>query len=269
MAALDKVSELRLSQQGEPVDLHNLLHQLDLQVRQSHLPKGRTGSLARYASQWVIHLPLRSRGTAADTRFTIAHEVAHILLSEAGLGTPVSEEEYWILESACDRIATCLLGPKPNQFSKHLSPEDVPQKFEELRDRWLLPSLTAARFMCDSSNNILSVMSVKSFDGMHFEKLWELAKQSGISVHDWDSYIHNAPFANICDDLLHSTRELTCDYLNGAIVVGVRDRRRTNENQLQLDLQISGGSSDSSPDDVAIFFHLSEPTCDGQESLSF
>ena len=270
LAALNRIDNLIPYERTEPIDLENLIRHLHLQVRKASLPKERTGSLTRHETQWTIHLPARSEKTFADTRFTIAHEVAHVLLSEAGLGTPVSEEEYWILESACDRIATCLLVPQPTQFSTHLLPEDVPSEFEELRDKWLLPSSIAARFMCDLSNNLLSVMSVRYLGGTHFEKLWELVKHGGVTSHDWDSYIDNTPFANMCDDLFHSNRGLACDYLNGAIVVGVRNRTRVDNKQLQLDLQLSDKSSSFSPsDDIAIFFHLSEPTCVGQEQLSF
>lgn len=63
---------------------------------------------------WIVSIPANGVSTgplSPRERFTVAHELAHILLAQRGIGTPSERREYWQLESACNRIAGALLVP--------------------------------------------------------------------------------------------------------------------------------------------------------------
>ena len=71
----------------------------------------RKGWLQRRGDQWVVRVYGDvADGLDAEQQLIVAHELAHVLMIEAGVGVgPCSDAEYWLLEETCDRVAGRLL----------------------------------------------------------------------------------------------------------------------------------------------------------------
>jgi Zn-dependent peptidase ImmA (M78 family) len=61
------------------------------------------------SGRYMIGVP-DERGERA--RFTVAHELAHVLADLAGVARPATKPEYWALEQLCDEAAGRLLMPE-------------------------------------------------------------------------------------------------------------------------------------------------------------
>lgn len=267
-AALRIVDGFRLSEESPPVNLNTLLQKLNLQIRKSTSSHQRRGSLTRSTTQWVIHIPAHSLRSQAETRFTIAHEVAHFLLSKIGISIPVSDEEYWILESACDRVASYLLAPNCRQYPKDISPTNIHNQFDELCNTWLLPSHIAAKAMCQSSSNIVSAMSVTCIDDGHFSKGWEVTDYDGSKLCRWNYYIDSACIMNMLQELSIVNCHLASNHVDGTTVIGVRDYIPNCSEQLQFDFaSVKTPQLATLQHRTAVFFYLSDSAQVTQQRL--
>lgn len=98
-----------------PVDLIRLSRDLNTTVilRESWTGSREHGALERTNSGYRVLVPaVRGGSLTGRQRFTIAHELAHVLFLERGLEPPVGPSEYWRLEESCNRIAGKLLVPR-------------------------------------------------------------------------------------------------------------------------------------------------------------
>ena len=140
-----------------PVNLHNLAYRLGARIEKRRSIRRRDGVLDGDRGNWVIAVRDDSLIETPRERFTVAHELAHILFIEAGLDPPVTKGGYWILEEACHRIASDLLVPA------HLGPKGYLQAKEllwwmyGLTRRWSLSREAAAKCIVRRSTNTRSV----------------------------------------------------------------------------------------------------------------
>jgi len=99
------------------VDLIGVAQELGAQVVKRRIQSSGApqGLLERAESgHWRVVVPVRDMSRAElrwRDRFTIAHELAHILLYERGVPAPANKREYWDLEDACNRVSGALLVP--------------------------------------------------------------------------------------------------------------------------------------------------------------
>lgn len=139
---------------NSPVPLESIASRLGARIeetsRQLH-----AGNLRKDATGWIV--AVNNSLSYSRQRFTIAHELAHILFIGAGLGRPLREGGYWILEQACDRIAAYILVPESLGPSGMLEEEDLERWMRDLTERWQLSPEAAAKCIAQRSANCRSV----------------------------------------------------------------------------------------------------------------
>ena len=148
-----KLNDLVASEVCPPVDVIGVSEEMGARVERARFDGSRRGSLARVDGEWVIRLRGDPTLLEPSDRFTIAHELAHLLLLEGGITRPVSTDEYWFLEAVCDRIAGSLLVPWESGPSGPLQPSQIKPWFGELVDRWQLSNEDAARTILQRASN--------------------------------------------------------------------------------------------------------------------
>jgi len=136
--AIDLISE-RVSDGvvGPPTDLEELCSRLgvwkcgsaDIPVN-GELHKSSKGFEIRYSNLL----------TAVRQRFTIAHELGHVILESTGARCPRSGEE---VERICDQFAASLLMPKP-QFIDCIESDAVPNSIVTASNRFAVSATSAA-----------------------------------------------------------------------------------------------------------------------------
>ena len=138
-----------------PRNLEALSSTLGARIVKVQRPKpcNRWGQLRRTDTGWQIEIAAENRSLTGEQRFTVAHELAHLLLLRRGVPQPSSESEYWILEEACDRLALLLLVPNRCGPHGNLSVSAVRQWFKALRSSWRLPTPMAAELIWRRSTN--------------------------------------------------------------------------------------------------------------------
>src|SRR5437879_6458839 len=104
----------RLRAAPGPVPMGMLLNQLGIRVSTAEeLAGGAHGILRLNNGSWEIVLPA---GTTTDAehlsprhRFTVAHEIGHIILYEHGVQPPRTRRAHWQIEELCNGFAGRLL----------------------------------------------------------------------------------------------------------------------------------------------------------------
>lgn len=178
--ATELVSSLRCT----PVDLAELSHRLGASVKVLPRTGVRSGGLSRDRDEWIIWTESELSLLDVEGRFTVAHELAHLLFITRGLGIPIGEEEYWILESACDEVATELLVPSSQAPSDNLKAEDVPLWHNGLIDKWHVAPRIAADKICRHASNVRASAVVSSEDLSWGRVEWSTGRET---VMDWPS----------------------------------------------------------------------------------
>ena len=139
-----------------PVDLVDLSGMFGASMEYIRARSNRRGALCHTNGKWVVRLADDSWLSKSTERFIVAHELAHLLMLRHGVSRPASDQEYWILEEVCDRLATRLLVPIDRGPQGILHPSDIEAWFSELTERWELSKVDAARMICERSVNCLS-----------------------------------------------------------------------------------------------------------------
>ena len=116
-------------------------------------PCNRWGQLRQTDAGWQIEVAAENHSLTDEQRFTVAHELAHLLLLRRGVPLPSSESEYWILEEACDRLALLLLVPNSCGPHGNLSVSAIRQWLKALKSSWRLPTPMAAELIWRRSTN--------------------------------------------------------------------------------------------------------------------
>ena len=94
----------------QPDNVRSVAELLNAAIEPMGMPARGRGYLTRDGNNWIVRLEGDiSNGLNNDQEFIVAHELAHLLLIEAGAGFVCSDAEYWALEEVCDRVAHKLL----------------------------------------------------------------------------------------------------------------------------------------------------------------
>ena len=104
----------RLVQTAEqPGDVWALARRLGASIVQLDDRAKAHGYLSGKLSNWTVRVKGEVSGDLdEDQKFTVAHELAHLLFLESWtIAGPCSKAEYWLLAAACDRVANRLLNP--------------------------------------------------------------------------------------------------------------------------------------------------------------
>ena len=163
--AVEWANELSSSDNTAPVDLERLARDLDADIRSA---RGINNSLRRDNGKWVVRIDEDHTLSDPRGRFTVAHEFAHILFTMAGMSTPISSEEYWVLEEACDRVARHLLVPISDWSVGVLAARDAGTRFEALVDQWLLRNRDAATIVAQHALNCKFAVIVDATHGYEY-----------------------------------------------------------------------------------------------------
>ncbi len=99
-----------------PVDLARLERMFKVEIVTRPMSSRRgCGLLERNGDSWKIVVKADERVPGAISprqRFSVAHEIAHMLFIESGLPPPSGKSEYWRLEDECNRVAGALIVPR-------------------------------------------------------------------------------------------------------------------------------------------------------------
>jgi Zn-dependent peptidase ImmA (M78 family) len=121
-------SEARELSQGKGVHLPRLVEALGIALRFDESVPTRDGT-ARRAPGGHYEIVVKASGKlSARVRFTIAHELGHVLIDKHYGIRPRTRGEYWTHEHLCDRFAAILLVP-----DAAASEFDATDPFESLR----------------------------------------------------------------------------------------------------------------------------------------
>lgn len=156
VAAMGELRHLA-GQAVPPVGLAKVLPRISAKTVRSKM--NTRGRLQAASDGWIIRVPHQTPWRIA--RFTIAHELSHILLFDAvsGDGALVEElrsdgELWWAVERLCDRGATELL--LPNADIRGLVGQGLPRNAAEahrLLDRYMVSVSVVMRRLCDLEEN--------------------------------------------------------------------------------------------------------------------
>ena len=140
-----------------PVNVRPILGKLGVRLEKNIVPphwKGPRGKIQRIRSDYLIFInrtsPKPTRLTSSE-RFTIGHELAHILVDIRFDWKPVNRAEYHALEDACDQFAAKLLLPDDAILSAPpTTPFEVVHTVTGLGRKWRLPLAKVALRICDA-----------------------------------------------------------------------------------------------------------------------
>ena len=147
-----------------PTDLIDFGGRVGARTEHAHWNEKRRGILCYSEGQWVVRVQGDPAMLSPRERFTVAHELAHLMLIIQGAPDPISQHEYWILESVCDRIARLLLVPIRQGPSGILKMDEIRRWFRDLVGTWKLTGENSARLICERSTNCLSSAFLQGHD---------------------------------------------------------------------------------------------------------
>lgn len=237
-----------------PVDLSGILAQLGMGqvlVKQS---AGRHGAIYRNDNKWhpVVfrrHLDGPDRLSNRE-RFTIAHEIAHALLSDQAELTPRRTRDYWVLEEVCNEFAARLLLPDSSlsYLDAHQNCEGVALLNEVLTlgTTGKVSRPVAAKRICDYVTGTTVIGAAKRWSSRFSRDTYRVAWTAGAErlglrtgVHlDPDSELGrwmldvrgaNAAEAHVAD-VEFGFRSL----VDQGVIVAIQDSRGGNTRQLEL-----------------------------------
>lgn len=96
---------------GLPLDVEAIFRRWGIQVRAASDTSGREGITSRTRTGEYI-VTVFTHTAASRERFTLAHELAHVLVEEKFGWDPTTEREYYQREEWCNRFAARLLVPE-------------------------------------------------------------------------------------------------------------------------------------------------------------
>lgn len=152
------------------VDLIRIATELDATVvkRRSRSPNVPHGSLTRTNSgNWRIVVPVSETFAgqlSRRDRFTVAHEIAHILLYERGVPRPANKRDYWNLETVCNRIGGALLVPNWIVPEQALRPSDGFRHVRAIQRMCKVSYSVAATEVMNAENNVVGAATIRLED---------------------------------------------------------------------------------------------------------
>lgn len=94
---------------GVPAGIREVARSLNARLVRMPAMSTGSGSLRRDGVGWIVAVKDDLDDLSLRGRQIVAHEVAHLLMIQQGMFGPCSEQEYWMLEEACDRVAIKML----------------------------------------------------------------------------------------------------------------------------------------------------------------
>ena len=233
-----------------PVDLEGIARDLDADIRAA---EGRHSSLRREKGKWVVRVDGDHALSAPNGRFAIAHELAHILFTMAGMRSPISSEEYWLLEEACDRVARCLLVPMKDYSFDVLAATEARRRFNVMVDDWLLRNRDAAMVVAQHALNCKFAVVLHDVHGFGSPD-WIVDNARPGDRSSWSEGVGIR--LDLLDELFNLHEGMLDPARPGHRLVSVIRRRRENPNQMRLPLLDDTGGSDV---EMVIVYCLEEP----------
>lgn len=165
-----------------PVDLRSIAAQVGASVfvRRS---RSRHGSVEQDGERYRVVVNVGDDARVNHRhRFTIAHELAHVLFLRADVAPPVGSSEYWRLEEACNRIAGRLLVPRWFVPAGALDASDVPGWIQALISRAGLSPPAASKELVRSVANAVGTAGVKVDDSGRPTVAWSMTVEGGAAL---------------------------------------------------------------------------------------
>ena len=223
LSVLRTATQLVSTTSRGPVDLTELGVNLGVRIKTYPKSSKRQGGLSRDDGGWIIWIADSIPCSDEDQRFILAHELAHLLFLHKGVRAPIGEEEYWILESACDRVAVELLVPAAVIPYDLGGIEDVAAWHLQLMAAWNVSSSTAVASICAHARNVLSAAIVTLVDSSRGVVEWSTGQDV---VLDWplaSDAIDDREFSSMHDflkSMADASQELTLVEKSTGVLVG-------------------------------------------------
>jgi len=141
-----------------PVDVEGIAGNLSVEIAEYYFPdhqrtRGFVEDCGKGSLRILLERPL-AKGTPLSVRerFTVAHELAHVLLIKRFSWNPTQGKEYFLCERLCNLFAGHLLVPQKviRSLTIH-SPAQAVDSATALRDAYRVSLQVAARRIVDSS----------------------------------------------------------------------------------------------------------------------
>ena len=217
-------AELVSAMHSTPIDLTELGTLLGARIETLPDSSARSGGLSREGDDWVIWIDGTPSCLDPDDRFAVAHELAHLLFMGNGLGIPIGEEEYWMLESACDQVAIEMLIPLRQAPSDTLAADDIAYWHESLIDTWNVASWIVADRICKCVSNVYASAIVRFEESRWGYVEWSVGQET---VLDWPTAA--STIDDIAPSCLHNILTTTTERgrvqslkMRGGTLVGVK-----------------------------------------------
>ena len=244
-AACSDTSRLVGDSSDPPVNVMELSRSIGARLERFRFTTSRQGSLCRIDGKWIIRLRAEPSSLSPRERFVAAHELSHLMLLQRGVSRPVSEQEYWLLEAACNRVASALLVPIQQGPSGMLEPDSTRSWFGDLIDRWRLPGKDAARVICQRTTNCISAAFLKD-DSLGMSVTWSYSRRPSSNWPIAGEYL-DEDLSEIISELVSSDKGTTSVRRTvEATLVGFRWLEPDSESprQTRLDLHERGNGGD-------------------------
>jgi hypothetical protein len=156
--------------QSYPLHLRRLLTSLGIKLRKEVSESGRVSGLTRRTSALGYEVVLmrstaRPRPLTSRERFTIAHELGHILLDVRLHWQPRSKDEYRLREEWCNRFAARLLVPAKLFPSRSINdPADALELAVTLSGNCRVSLQMAARRVAEQNRGVVFFALVPTTD---------------------------------------------------------------------------------------------------------
>lgn len=164
------------SQSKLPIDTAGIARRLDVRVRCEDLHLAKHDGEVRRTSSGKYEITVRKGDPAPRRRFTLAHELAHVLLDKRFSLRANSKREYWEHEQWCNEFAGRLLVPSAILDTAVLeTPRAALNTLWRLRAVCQVSPETAARRIVQHSSSVayLAVRRTMNAEGdTVFEVTW-------------------------------------------------------------------------------------------------
>lgn len=95
-----------------PIDLEHIVHEMGIEVRRERSVATKKAGAALRKTDGTFQICVYPHRVPHRERFTLAHELAHVLLEAKYSWNPSSRSEYYLREEWCNQFASRLLIPE-------------------------------------------------------------------------------------------------------------------------------------------------------------
>jgi hypothetical protein len=189
-------------------------------------PSTEHGAVERVGDKFRVRLLKTSgRTLTSRDRFTIAHELAHIMFLQHDVELPVGREEYWKLEEECNFVAGRLLVPRWLAPREPIEPTGVGSWLSALSRRAGLSLAAASKeLILSSPNGIATVGLVEKRPGVLLVT-WSHSRDDLVAVPAARAHVASSTwlghlFAKARDSSGSATEQLDSTSVASAFAIG-------------------------------------------------